>query len=95
MAIALALFDDMHVYCRILRDDEMKATAEDLIVWSRAVDRQVKAAKTEEEREKWEFRRALREEIADNEVDWHIKRLLIPWYFFNQPLPVIPILDRL
>ena len=70
-------------------------TAEDLIVWSRAVDRQVKAAKAEEEWEKWEFRCALREEIADNEVDWHIKRLLAAWYFFDQPLPVIPILDGL
>lgn len=67
--------------------------AEELIAWAQAVDRKVEAAKIEEEREEWEFRHVLHMEIANNEVDQAIKRLLIPWYLFGRPFPKIPIID--
>jgi hypothetical protein len=71
----------------------LEVKAEELIAWARAVDRRVKAVQAEEARVEWAFRRTLRQAIADNEVDHHIKRLFAAWYFFSQPLPVIPVLD--
>ncbi|NVM23320.1 MAG: hypothetical protein HWN68_16240 [Desulfobacterales bacterium] len=67
--------------------------AVELILWARAFDKKVDAVRAEEERVEKAFRSALREERFDNEVDQAIRRMLVPWYFFGQPAPVIPALD--
>ena len=68
--------------------------AVELILWARAFDRQVKAVRAEEELVEGVFRSTLREEKFDNEVDQAIRRMLVPWYFFGHPAPVVPFLDR-
>lgn len=72
-------------------------TVEELLIWARAHNLKVRAAriaqKEKKEQESFEFRSALKEEINDNEfgdyVDKYMKRLFVAWYWFGVPIPRI------
>ncbi len=68
-------------------------TVEDLLIWARAHNLKVRAVriaqKEKKEREFFEFRLALKEEINDNELAKYMKPLLVAWYWFGVPIPRI------